>query len=827
MSEDEKIELLERRINRERLARKEAERILEEKALELYQTNVELKKLNESLETEIEKRSEALRVSKVRYKQFVELANEIIYETTSDGTITYANPITTSLLQYSNEEIVGKNIFKFIAPADAKMVANHYLKCIEEKKTNSYLEIAVLKKDGEVLWLGQNVTLDFIDTNSETQLVGVRAIARDITDKYYAQIKLELSEEKYRSIMENMELGFLEVDLEGKIVKAYDRFCEMSGYTNAELIGKDPKIIFLPQEYHSFMEEQDASRRVGEISSYEVPFIKKNGEQIWVLISGGPVFNEKGKTVGSVGIHYDISAQKQIQAELTKAKLIAEAAQKSEQQFLANMSHEIRTPLNAIIGMSHLLYDTNPTNEQVEFLEMIKNSANFLHSLISDVLDMAKIEAGRVEINPVEFDLKNLLRTIQKTFQLKTADKDLKVEVSIDKGIDNKLLGDVVLLNQILLNVVGNSEKFTDKGKISISVSKGKKEENKSLFTFKISDTGIGMDEERQKVIFEKFKQIHDVNSTKTKGTGLGLAIVKELVELQQGTIQVKSKKGVGTTFTFAIPYEESKNKMNSKDTNVKPEGEPKFSNLKVLVAEDNLINQKYVSALLKKWEIDFVMAKNGLIAFEETNKSKFDLVFMDIQMPVMDGYESTRKIRNSKNVNAEIPIVALTASAMTDERDKAIDVGMNDLLTKPFTPTQLVDVIIKYASNHLVPTVNQKSKNTPNIFVELDNNVLLATYGGDADFQAIVFQSFLEEIDQQVDALTAAYNAKNWEEVGKVAHQIKPTFGMVGLPDYLEKMKLIEQGIKNNENLPDIERVLNEVFAAIPTIKSTVSAAL
>ncbi|MDP5140822.1 MAG: PAS domain S-box protein, partial [Spirosomaceae bacterium] len=283
MSED-KIQLLERRFNRERLARKEAERILEEKAMELYNANNQLKGLNESLESEIEKRTEDLRISRLRYKNFIETANEIIYETTAEGFITYANPISSTLLLFRNEEITGKHFLKFIAREFRDSVVKHYQQCVDSKVVNSYLEIPILKKNKELIWVGQSVTFDYEIFEGEQQLVGVQAIARDITERYYAQRKLELSEEKYRSIMENMELGFLEVDLQGKIVKAYDRFCQMTGYTNEELAGRDAIEVFLPEEYREQMDSNDESRKEGLISSYEVELIKKNKERIWVLI---------------------------------------------------------------------------------------------------------------------------------------------------------------------------------------------------------------------------------------------------------------------------------------------------------------------------------------------------------------------------------------------------------------------------------------------------------------------------------------------------------------------------------------------------------------
>ncbi|MFT6477904.1 MAG: PAS domain S-box-containing protein [Spirosomataceae bacterium] len=822
-----KFQLLERRFNRERLARKEAERILEEKASELYQANEQLKQLNESLEVEIEERSEDLRQTKVRYKHFVETANEIIYETTAEGIITYVNPFASKMLFYTNEEIIGKHFLKFIVKDFRKELIQYYEDCIRNNVINSYLEIPALRKDMEVLWVGQSVTLDFEILAGKRQLVGVRAIARDITDKYYARRKLELSEEKYRNIMEHMELGFLEVDLEGVVVKAYERFCQMTGWTNKELVGRNAMTTFLPEEYQEEMKQIDKSRKHGVVSSYELELTKKSGKKFWALISGGPVFNEKGEIVGSVGIHYDISEQKRIQAELTSAKQIGEAARKSEQQFLANISHEIRTPLNAIIGMSHLLYDADPTPEQKEYLEMIKYSANFLYLLISDVLDMSKIQAGQLDVKEEAFDIYNLLRTIQKTFQFKAQEKDIDVQLEISSDVERMYVGDEVLLNQILMNVVGNAEKFTTNGIIKIEVSASDIDETSVFVHFKITDSGIGVSEDKLSDIFKKFKQVHNENDVNTEGTGLGLAIVKQLLKLQNGNVTVSSEVGKGTVFDIFIPYRKYQNKFDITDQKTIIEAVKNISELKILVVEDNPINQRYVGAVLKRLGIAYEIAENGKVACEMTDKNSYDMILLDIQMPVMNGYEAAKYIRKTDTPNKSIPIIALTASVMAIVQNKAIESGMDDVLSKPFTPADLKKKVEKYYIQPIIELLVDTGK-PPIVSVEIDSEVIDSVYNGDKEFQQIVFESFAEEIAPQVEKLRDAYNSKDIEAVGKAAHQMKPTFGMVGLPKYQKDLETIEKKIKADNILPEPEEqllkdFLNDVPQIIITIKKTI----
>jgi PAS domain S-box-containing protein len=817
-----KIELLERRIIREQKARKEAERILEEKAIELYNTNLELKKLNETLQNEVNARTKALERSRQRYMKLVESATEIIYEADSKGQITYVNPITSKLLLYTHEELIGKHYLELVPASHINIVENFYNDCLAKKEYQTYFEFPILRKDKTILWIGQN--LQFNITSREV-IIGLRAIARNITDKHFAQLQLQLSEEKYRRIMENMELGFLEVDLNGNIVRAYERFCEMMGYEESDLIGKNAIETFLPKEFEELMKQQEENRAIGKTNSYEIQLRRKNGDLMWVLISGGPIFDEKGETIGSVGIHYDISQQKKILHELAKAKQLAEASEKAEQEFLANMSHEIRTPLNAIIGMSHLLYDTSPSKEQIEYVEIIKNSANFLHTLISDVLDMAKIEARKIEVKPRAFDLVSLLRTIQRTFQLKIQERNVNIITTIDKKIDCQVVADETLLNQILLNLMSNSEKFTEKGEIELKVEVHEINGKSGQLKFSVRDTGIGMDDEKQKLIFQKFKQIHDKNTPKTKGTGLGLAIVKELIELQGGKIWVESKRNLGTTFTFMLPVSCTSTKLVDIFTNPLPVAKASFDGCRILVVEDNYMNRKFVSTLLSKWNIEQEHAHNGLEAVEMANKQAFDIILMDIQMPIMDGYEACIKIRNSNNPNQKAVIIALTASAMIVEKSKAIASGMNDVLTKPFTPILLEEMIRKFVTQNEDHSPALQTHQTPKISYEMNLNQekIYEIYGDDNSFKLSVFEAFLEDIDSQVKEFDAAIEDKNWQEVGKIAHKIKPSFAMVGLPETEQLLKEIETTLKQSDLTTQVIEKINDFKLAFPRLLNLV----
>jgi PAS domain S-box-containing protein len=617
------------------------------------------------------------------------------------------------------------------------------------------------------------------------------------------------SEEKYRGIIENMELGLLEVGNNDIIVRAYDRFCQMVGYTADELIGKSAAAIFLDDELVPIVLEQNEKRKDGETSVYEIPLRIKDGSVRWMLVSGAPIHNLNGEVVGSIGIHYDISDKKRLIEDLAQAKRTAEESQMAEKQFLANMSHEIRTPLNAIIGMAHLLYDTQPTAEQREYLDVLKNSSNFLHSLISDILDMSKIEAGQIEVITKEIDLVGMIRTHQKAFEIKTEGRPIEVEALLDARLEGAYIGDELLLNQVLNNLLSNAEKFTERGTIGISVKKLQKQGDDVLLQFQIYDTGIGISEDQINLIFQKFKQVNLQDRHKTQGTGLGLSIVKQLVEIMGGEIMVKSIPNEGTTFTFTLPLKKARANSPRVLTPATPPpiatNDANIQQMYLLMVEDNVMNRKYLGTLLEKWKIKYDFAINGKEAIPLIQKTKYDLILMDIQMPIMDGYETTLTIRNTHNINQNTTIIALTASAMNSQKSHAFDVGMNDYLSKPFTPTQLLEKLMLYKGNSMART-----HQTVEVFApenELNQSHLDEMYGEDREYASEMFGIFLSEIVPEIDTLPS--QLKDLSAFRKSIHKLKPTLGMVGLTGLLEQLQQIELDCDNHQPFETISNAL------------------
>lgn len=525
------------------------------------------------------------------------------------------------------------------------------------------------------------------------------SIIRDITDEHQAKVDLLQSEEKYRTLVEeSTEIIFsLTESFELKYVSPNVQ--QFIGYKAEEVIGKSVFDFLNPEDLDTFHKMLDStSNFLSENQFLEFRLKHKNGESRVFNSNGKLVYNKDGRTKYYTGIARDISKLKEAQRELLNAKEKAEQASLIKSQFLSIMSHEIRTPMNAVIGLSHLLVEENPRPDQLENLKTLQFSAENLMALINDILDYNKIDSGKVELELVPFDPRNLVSRIVHSHSFQANEKSVKVNCHFDPNLPLQVISDPIRLGQIINNLISNAIKFTDHGFVNIALEEVNRSKGFSEIQFSFEDSGIGIPEDKRETIFEAFTQASTSTTRKYGGTGLGLAIVKRLVELFGGEISVKSRIGGGSVFQFSSPFKigNTENKENKK---VKAKTPKSLQEASILVAEDNYVNQILIQKFLKKWEVgNLVIVSDGEEAMEKFETEDFNLILLDLQMPILDGFSVAKAIRSHKlKKKREVPILALTATSLQEIKDQLIDIGFNDFVPKPFVPEILYEKLIKH----------------------------------------------------------------------------------------------------------------------------------
>nr|WP_299423553.1 PAS domain-containing sensor histidine kinase [uncultured Emticicia sp.] len=627
---------------------------------------------------------------------------------------------------------------------------------------------------------------------------------KDLTNTYNFNEKIKESEEKYRKIIENMQLGILEVDNTDTITNVYDHFCQLTGYTKEEIIGKKANKLLLKPEDRELIKINLSKREKGISSTYEVPLLKKDGTTAWLLVSGTPIFDHNNKLIGSIGIHYDITKRKQLELDLKQANEIANKVNENEKLFLASITHELKTPINAILGMGDLLKLTQLNNEQIDYLDIMETSTKFLQKLISDILDISKIETGHVMVQTQSFDLKKMLTEITRSFDYSLSKKNITFKFDWNLKLHNYLLGDPLFLQQIIINLLSNAEKFTEIGSIKLVVETIKETNERIKIRFSVEDTGIGMSKEYENIIFEKFVQLPSTKQHKSQGSGLGLSIVKSLLEIQNSTIQVSSSEGKGSIFTFDINYEKGSEIIEKIEKIETPNrsGKVSFDKIKVLIVEDNILNQEYLKRLFRKWDVYHEIASSGEEAIKKFSHTQFDCVMMDIQLPGIDGFESSINLRSAFQ-NRSFFILAMTAVVYPNLESEILRHGMDDIIKKPFTIDELYNKISTYFENTMQ---NSKSNQTFFFNSELDTEFLTQFYKNDISYAIDVFEQFYSNYLKEFELIVQNKNNTPVEEIKKQLHSIKPSFKMVGLT---KVESIIEEAIKNNDTDADTLRKL------------------
>ena len=501
--------------------------------------------------------------------------------------------------------------------------------------------------------------------------------------------------------------------------------------------------------------------------------------------------------------------------EIVLAMEATESASKAKESFLANVSHEIRTPMNGIIGLTQLIQKSKLDEKQTQYITAIKQSSEHLLVIINDLLDFSKIVAGQMEFENIEFDLSSLLYNINQTYGNRALEKGIYLHADISDDVPKKLMGDPVRLNQVLVNLVGNSIKFTENGGVTVRIKCLEKENNSLRLRFSIDDTGIGIPLDKVDTIFESFKQASKETARKYGGTGLGLSIVKKLIDAQNGKVWVESTPGTGSSFLFELSFELP---SEEKATVTVSNNYHQLNGVNILLAEDNMVNQLLANDLISEWGAQIDIADNGEIAVNKLRQKKYDLILMDVQMPVVNGMEATEIIRNySDEAIKSIPIIAMTANAIKGDNEKCISAGMNDYITKPFKPIDLNNKIWQYLSKEkqsVAEGINQQTKNSSTVEQEFTSAIInlinLKEFSrGKTEFLVKMLGLLIEQTPPAVNQIGEAIPNKDWDTVRSLAHKMKPNIGLLGNPDLDVLILKLE---KNSDAKIELE-TLHEVY--------------
>lgn len=692
---------------------------------------------------------------------------------------------------------------------------------LEPQGIKSLIAIPMLQRNELVGFVGfDSVIKHHIYTEKEKRLLFLFAqMLINIRDRQRWEKQLTLQEEKYRNIIANMNLGLLEVDNKDVIVFANQSFTAISGYSLRELKGKKAADLLVSGQHKAIIAEKQKIREKGVVDSYELEVFNKQGEKRWWFISGAPNYNDKGQLIGSIGIHLDITEQKRLEQELEQAKSFAEAAAKAKELFLANMSHEIRTPLNVIIGMIRQLTREMLNEQQTYYVNQAESSASHLLTILNNILDIAKIESGELQLINSEFALASLVHNVHSILYSQAKEKNLDFRLNISPDVYPVVKGDEVRVRQVLINLIGNAIKFTDKGNITVSLNSVKNETTKQEIEFEIADTGIGMSEAFLTRIFDKFTQEVDTANRRYEGTGLGLSISNDLVKLMGGELKVESKKNIGTTFTFVLCFEKGNPKSLDKKSVAIQKGA--FAKSTVLLVEDNQMNRFIASISLDQLGCKIEEAENGQMAIELLKHKTFDLVLMDIQMPVMDGLEATHHIRNQ--LKLDVPIIALTANAFKQDIDNYLSKGMNDFIIKPYDEQDF----IRKVSHYLQQKKNSSMGKTGNEFNETPYSLVFLEQmsQGNVEFVKMMAGIFCKLVNESLQTIESALDQMDIKTINATAHKIKPSLDQMGVSIIkepilkLEKFKLEEGSKAELEEL--VQTIAKSLRAVVKQIES------
>jgi PAS domain S-box-containing protein len=751
--------------------------------------------------TEREQAEQALRSSEEKFRQLAENIREVFWIVSpATGEVIYVSPAYEEVWCRSRASLYEnpQSWYGSIHPED-RATRSYDLRQMREGPSDS--EFRIHSPDGQEKWI-RNRAFPIRDKTGE--LIRVVGIAEDVTERKRSEIHLKRITDRLVLATRAGGVGIWSRDLVQDVLEWDEQMFRLFGAKEDQFsCAHEAWLAKLhPEDLQRMNREKEAAIRGEKELDSEFRVVWPDGSTHHIRSLALVTKDAAGKAIQIVGTSWDITPQKQaaeallasnrqLEAETTRANQLAveaEQANAAKSEFLANMSHEIRTPMNGVLGMTALLLETELTAEQRRYAEIACTCGESLMQLLNDILDFSKIDAGRLELETIDFDLRSLLADLASIHSASAQAKGIQFLCSADATVPTAVRGDPGRLRQVLTNLVGNAIKFTEKGEVTVSVALEQGGEAECMLRFSVRDTGIGIPEGKIGILFGKFTQVDTSTTRQYGGTGLGLAISKQLVEMMGGGIGVASEEGKGSEFWFTVRLGRRVGAGNHAEK-VQPESPiPAFSNSRILIAEDDPVNREVALGILKKLGLCADAVSTGAEAITSLESFAYDLVLMDMRMPVMDGIEATRHIRNPRSavLNCNVPIVAMTANAMESDRQLCLAVGMNDFVAKPASIAALRDTLKKWLppGDSAIPASASQlagSRATESWTDIFDPESVLSRLEGDDALAQIVYEAFLEDMPRQIQALKQLVADRDDAASARQAHSIKGASANVG----------------------------------------------
>ncbi len=759
--------------------------------------------------------------SEQKYRHVLESLREVIFQTDWEGTWLYLNPAWTEITGFSLGKSIGTNILNYVHPDDQQRHYEMFLPLAKKKEAHCQHEARFLTMDGGFRWI-EVYARPALDERGN--IIGAIGTLNDITERRTAEEKLREQLHFNQTLIEALPNPMFFKDCDGNYLGVNKSWEDYFGIPREACLGKrDAQVMPGWAVVGALHERMDAELMTQTgMQSYEATF-HRDGVKLDAMYYKAAFLNMDQTLAGIIGIVTDISERKRYEHELEQAKELAEGASQAKSEFLANMSHEIRTPMNGILGMTEITLGTELTHTQRDNLNMVKFSAESLLTIINDILDFSKIEAGKLAIAEEDFDLRELLDGIVRSLAARAAEKQLSLWCDVANNIPRFIRADPVRIGQIAVNLIGNALKFTAQGSVSARVEMSHVDAQGMALHFAITDTGIGIAPEKLALIFEAFSQADTSTTRQYGGTGLGLTISARLSEMMGGKIWVESAIGKGSVFHFSIrcgfaDEAAATAKQATHVVHAPSAGENKRAG-RILLAEDNPINQAVAKNLLTQRGYALEIAHNGREAVERYHTETFDIILMDIQMPEMGGFEATAAIRDLQAARGtRIPIIAMTAHAMQGDEQKCLEMGMDAYISKPIHSAKLYALLDQFLQSQAqsLPAVSviEKAETSSDTQV-FDQQTALDNLANDLDLLRQVARIFIDGHTAQLAALAQAITQGDAKAIHATAHQLKGSVGAFSAHYSMARAKTLEMLGKSGE-LASAQSVFDELKQGI-----------